>query len=401
MNKTKPERNRGAFQTKVTTSLGQLALLCLCLGAFGPLSVSLVANQFRSNPAQRDEFGASYSSMADTPRNISSSESSEPFTGQKFIALASLPASLDLLAEWVLIAKNLKRTLIMPHISNSLLNLPESPGQTAPQSLSTLIQAYNPRNASALDGPIISSLSDYTDIIEMEDWLQLMNIRNQREQTNNSGPLHFSAVFVSNVNEGVLCSSLHNPLAWPEWISQRLIQNHRRQSCRASSQNTCSAQVIAPWVFVPPRMGGDGKVPVFSDICLHSPENLDPRIESIHLSKNENALVQMGEEEDDKDEAEDDESAAAQRDPKDVAGQSVEDNLKETAKEEKRYRQLVRAYQSAAAEVILKLILNPDVMNADVLFVRKQGTQRLQPAIMTNSIVHDYLTPHENIVSFY
>ncbi|KAJ3240025.1 COPII coat Sec23p-Sfb3p heterodimer component [Chytriomyces hyalinus] len=344
----------------------------------------------------RDEFGAS-SSIADAPRNISSNESSGPFTHRKFIALTTLPASLDLLAEWVLIAKHLKRTLIMPQISNSLLNLPESPGLTA-QSLSTLIQAYNPSNASVLDGPIISSLSDYIDIIEIDDWLQQMDARNERHQTNTSAPLHLSAVFVSNVNEGVLCSSLHNALAWPEWISQRLIQTQHRQTCRSSSQNTCSAQVVSPWVFVPPRMRGGGRAPAFSDICLHSPENLNPRIESIHLSKNENALVQVGEEDDDdKDDADDDESAGAQRDPKEVAGQSVEDRLREAAKEEKQYRQLTRAYQSAAADVVSKLILNPDVMNADVLFVRKQGTQRLQPVIMTNSIVQDFLTPHENI----
>ncbi|KAJ3391491.1 hypothetical protein HDU84_005866 [Entophlyctis sp. JEL0112] len=364
-------REAASLQTQLTVTLFTLALALLAVAAVS----AVVGNGLASHP-DLQEFPVSQSTP--TPRFVSQLLESPPGptlspTGarhprhhRQYIALASIPApphaSLRLLAEWIHISKILNRTLILPQLaaheicdkSSNPFQLFVSPSAVrsdeSVRSLEDLFQLGQGSQCNncfggdllslnAMSDAIIHPLADYVDVIEIDEFVGRMKVRFAKERK------ALSVVFVNNMENRVECSTAHDALDWPDW----------------ASQNT--------------ELLGAKLMPVsgieFSDVCVFS------------LGHQSNSNPEDLDRTDLDEDSEDDEFSAG----------DTSRNHREQVREEADMKQNLQHTAES-------LFANPDVLQADLIVVRKLGSSQLLPSSFISPLIADTLLfPHKNIYS--
>ncbi|KAJ3119800.1 hypothetical protein HK100_000151 [Physocladia obscura] len=194
---------------------------------------------------------------------------------------------------------------------------------------------------------IVSPLNDFLDVIDIEEWAWKIE---HGVTSFKSLQGRISTVFMNNVDESVECSSYHDSLDWPEWTFKNL----------ASS----SASVELSPVF-----GSE-----FSDVCIYSPK-VDHKLIASKINFGENT----------EENNEDQEQTSDLTDYQQML-------LSRTS------QRSVKHLWESIKEIATILLLDPTIDAADLLIVRKSGTNSLFPPSFTNTLLSNtFLFPHKDI----
>ncbi|KAJ3031205.1 UNVERIFIED_CONTAM: hypothetical protein HDU68_005811 [Siphonaria sp. JEL0065] len=322
---------------------------------------------------------------------------------RKYLAITSLPTTsassdtqtnLILLAEWILIAKHLNRTLILPTIEkyrtadksyqtitlaplvsrlrstsqNEFINDSEIPLEDWFQVYSNELYTgkLNRFDDTILSlheksDSIINPLSEFINVIGFQQWvlrlqsrgreLQMMDNKNQSANSN-THPV--SIAFVNNADEGVECSSDHDDIEWPEWTNGRI-------ALGVGSTSTTNSNAQQPQHPLNPSFLPDIKLKrITSDVCIFSPEVVDSDLEGLTSQPADDSNKPHNEAGDIEDSEDEDDSPAD------------DTERKESPSANRKQFRAVEAYQTSISAVANSLVGDPAIRDADIIVVQKQ-----------------------------
>ncbi|KAI9350260.1 hypothetical protein BDR26DRAFT_915181 [Obelidium mucronatum] len=401
--RTNTQRRRDAQQTRVVTALGRLAFCLLSTAAFALVAVrGLVAWHARA---------AAPSPAA--PAAPAAQQHSSNLKQTRYLAIASLPSTsaislsqtnLILLAEWILIAKALNRTLVLPAIekyrtadkSYQAFNMEPLMSQIIHNtSVTELFSSYVPLEdwfqvypqkitfSDTVSGlheksdSIISPLEEYIKVIGAREWVLTMQSRGYELNQTATDRHAVSVAFVNNVDDTVECSSDHDDLLWPEWTG---------------SQSSFGIHIKEPTVL--PSVIFQR---IVSDTCIFAPSASELFLAELTSAKPTVFKEQFDEDDDELGPTEGDLSNSA---VKGVGGEQHRNKEIEKDSNLVNRRQLraMENLQSSISEVAHALVGNPAVRNADLLVIRKQGNNQLFPSSFTDRLLQNTLLfPNQQI----
>ncbi|ORY40110.1 hypothetical protein BCR33DRAFT_719516 [Rhizoclosmatium globosum] len=395
--RTKQDKlNRSETRSKLASFLGLCALFLLVFAAFSLVFVrgflAYIANPTLTHPNPQTTLHLNPHPPS-TPQNLPHFPTEYPQT------TASLPshshANLNLLAEWILIAHTLNRTLILPSLQRYrtadksyqavFTDLSTQGGGEAAVAMADWFQVFGNweyadrvkgdgrggfgdtiRELHAKSDSVVAPLTDYLRVVTVEEWNDVIGDGGARKR-GDSKEIPVSVVFVNNADVDVECSSEHDDLAWPEWTAGFNSSGHCVKFER-----------------------------VVSDICLFSLKESDPAIEDRIMNQSpEEGMKVEEDDEDDEDENQNEDSSA-----------------NSVAKQRTRMNRPVQIYgciSETITETARLLVSDPSVHNADLLIVRKQclvlihnsvctGQSSTFPIHFTSSLLSTtILSPHQSL----